>query len=119
MEKVVELQAMGTLDCEVGMGGVTKEGLDLEGERWSGRCVDGAVMAQEEMIGEHGIGCEQEMAGRNGSKMVGAFEQGRSSQSATGRTIADQEAGHIALDKALIEVGEEMAEAFVGPALLR
>ncbi len=35
---------------------------------------------------------------------------------AFGWTIADEEAGDVALDEALIEIGEEVREAHCGPA---
>ena len=75
-------------------------------------------VAQEETIGFDGVGGEQETADANGGEMVGSFHDGWSSMSPSGRTIANEKTGNVALDESLVEVREEMGETQTGEATL-
>src|SRR5436189_3715155 len=83
--------------------------LEPEGGAEGGVTTEG--MAKAEMIGLHGIWGEQETADGGDKEEVGAFEERRSGMATTGRTVADEEAGDVALDESLVEVGEQMGEA--------
>jgi hypothetical protein len=74
-------------------------------------------VAQEETVGLHRVGGEQEMADSKSGKVIGAFERRGSSMSASGMTVAEEEAGHVAFDELLIEVYQEMIEVSIGTSV--
>ena len=75
-------------------------------------------MAQQEVIGLDGVRGNEETANGDGGEVVGAFEDGGSGVSAFGGAVADEEAGDVVLDEALVEGGEVVAETVVGATLL-
>jgi hypothetical protein len=72
-------------------------------------------MTEEETIGLHGIGGKEKAADGGSGEEVGAFQNGWSGVATFGWAIADQEAGDVAFDEALVEVSEEVGEAHFGP----
>ena len=90
--------------------------LYLEREGWGEVGVAVLDVAEEEVIGLHWVMGKQEAADGDSGEVIGFFEDGGSGMAAFGGTIAQNEAGGVAFDEALVEVDEEMAETFVGPA---
>ena len=58
------------------------------------------------------------MAPGNVNEMVGAFENRWSGVATFGRAVADEEAGDVTFDEALVEIDEQMFEALIGPTLV-
>jgi hypothetical protein len=96
--------------------GVVREGLDLEDEGWGRGSVATQGVAEEEAVGQEGVVGEEEAADGGGEEVVGAFEDGGASVTATGGAVADEEAGDMLFDEAEVEIVEQMAEALVGSA---
>jgi hypothetical protein len=68
------------------------------------------------MIRLHGISGHEETTCGNTQEPFGAFEDGGTGEAAFGAAVAHDEAGDAAFEEVLIEVGEELAQALVGPA---
>jgi hypothetical protein len=62
-------------------------------------------VAQEETMGLEGIGGKQETADGDGVEVVGSFEDGWLGKTTFSMTVAGDEAGDVAFDKVLVEVG--------------
>jgi hypothetical protein len=117
--EVVGRKAMGTQDWKAGKIGSVGERLDVQGERWS-EGGDGAVgVTEEETVGVYGIGCEEQAALRDVFEVVTAFELGWAGVAETSGTVTNEDAGDVAFDHALVEVGEQTAEPLSSQALFR
>jgi hypothetical protein len=75
-------------------------------------------VAEQEVIGLEWVGGEEKMADGGSGEVVGFFERGGASATAFGGAVADQQAGDVAAKKRLVEVSEQVGEAFVGPAVV-
>jgi hypothetical protein len=118
LDEVFGFQAVGTKVGYKRNIGIVGPWLDLEYESGGEGGMGTLGVTQEEAIRLHGIRGEQQMAGSDGGEMVGAFEHGWPSMSATGRAVADEETGDVAFDEALVEIGQKTPEALVGPAVI-
>jgi hypothetical protein len=80
----------------------------------------GSVVAvnvgQQEMIRLHGISGHEETTCGNTQETFGTFEDGGTGEAAFGAAVAHDEAGDAAFYEVLIEIGEQLTEALVGPA---
>ena len=65
-------------------------------------------VTEEKTVWLEGVVGEEETAGGGREEVVGAFEGGGSGVAAFGWAIANEEAGDVALDEVLVEVGEQM-----------
>jgi hypothetical protein len=117
-DEVLSLQVVGSQDGYASEIGVSEQGANLERERWGEGGVATVGVGEQEAVGLHGIRGEQETTGGSREEMVGTFEHGRAGVPPFGRAIADQQAGDVAFDEALVEVDEQAAEPFVGATLL-
>ena len=117
-DKFLGLEGMGSLDGDVGKVGMVWQGLDVEFESWGkgGMTIEG--VAEEETIGLEWIGGKKQTADGNGGEVVGFFEGGGSGVTAFGTAMAGEETGDVTFDEMLVEIGEEMGEALVGPAVV-
>jgi hypothetical protein len=109
---------MGTKGGDVRKIRVERVGQYVEGERGSqgqGGVV-GVHVGEQEMIRLHGISCHEETACGDPLETFGTFEDGGTGEAAFGPTVAHDEAGDAAFEQVLIEIGEETAQASVGPA---
>jgi hypothetical protein len=114
VDEVFGDQGVGTQDTDVRKVGMVWQGLDAEDEgRGEGRVAIAGV-AQEKAVGLHGVGGKEETADGDGGEMVGLFKSGWSGLFALGPTMAGEEAGDVAFDKALVEIGEQVREVLVG-----
>ena len=75
-------------------------------------------VGKQEMIRLHGISGHQETACGNMQETFGAFEDGGTGEAAFGAAVAHDETGDAAFDQMLIEIGEQLTQALVGPAAL-
>jgi hypothetical protein len=105
-----------TLDRDVRNGSVCRERQNVEDESGSESRVAREGVAQEEAIGLEGVMSKQETTDSDGEEAPGAFEGRGSGVTAFSRTAANKQAGDVACDQALIEIGKQMGEALVGPA---
>ena len=99
-------------------GGILRVRQDLEGECGGEGGVAALGVAQEDAMGLEGVTREQETTGGEGEEVVGSFKDGWSGMTAFGATVANEYTGDIACDEALVEVGKELGEAPIGPALV-
>ena len=74
-------------------------------------------VAQEEAIGLHGIGREEQTTGGDGGEMIRTLKNGWSGVSPFGMTIAGDEAGNVVLNEELVEVCEQMTETLLCQAV--
>jgi hypothetical protein len=89
----------------------------LECEGWGEACIGRGDVGEQDAVGLEGITREEEVAGGDGVEVGTAFKDGRTSATAFGGTVADEEAGDVAFDEPLVEVDEQVVETFVGAAL--
>jgi hypothetical protein len=111
LDEVVGRQMVGAQYADVrkfGIGGLLMD-LENEGGVEGGVAIDG--LTEEKTFGLHGVLGQQKTTDGGGDEEVGAFEEGWSGMAAFGGTVADEEAGDVALDEALVEIGEQMGEA--------
>jgi hypothetical protein len=92
-------------------------GMDVECEGGSEVGVTIEVMTQEEMIGLHRVGCEEETTDSDVVEAVRAFKNGWTGVTSFGVTVAGDETGDIVFNEALVEGGEQPVEALVCPAV--
>ena len=104
VEEVAGSQVWGPGLVKWGMLGLW----DGEGSEFKcqGRCERAVVVfdvTEEKAIRVEGVVCEEETASGSGEEVFGAFEGGGSGVAAFGGTVADEEAGDVAFDEALVE----------------
>ena len=116
LDQVSGLQSVGSVESNIRSVWSERLRLDLEdeGRGKGGMTVDG--VAQEETIRLSGIRREQEAADSLSQEMVGSFQDGGFCMATFGGTVADEEAGDVALDELQVEICEEMGETHVGDA---
>ena len=112
------MQAVGTEAGDVRKVRVVRVGQYAEGKR--GGETQGRVVAvnvgEQEMIRLHGISCHEETTCGDTQEAFGAFQGGGTGEAAFGAAVAHDEAGDAAFETVLIEIGEQLTEALVGPA---
>jgi hypothetical protein len=79
-----------------------------------GRVV-GVNVGQEEMVRLHGISCHEQTTCSDCLETLGAFQDGGTGETAFGAAIAHDETGNAAFETVLIEIGEQLTQALVGP----
>jgi hypothetical protein len=117
-DEIMGSQPVGTQEREVREVGIGRGWLDFEREGWGESAVAARCVTQEKTVGQERIGSEQEATGGQDLEMIRAFKNRWPGVSTTGRTIADDEAGNVALGEAQLEIGEEVAQTLVSPAVL-
>ncbi len=116
--EIIGGQGVGTQESNVRKMGICRPWSDLERESWGEGSVGILVVGKEKVIRLEGVRGEEQTTGSDSNEMVGAFEESWSGVTTFGSAVADEEAGDVAFDEALVEIGEEMAETLVGPAVI-
>jgi hypothetical protein len=80
--------------------------------------MDTLDVGEQEGGGLHGVTGEQELAGCDREETPGAFEERGSGPTASGGAVTDKQAGETAFGQVLIEIGEQVSETLIGPALI-
>ena len=75
-------------------------------------------VAQEDVIGLHRVGSEQQTAGGDGEEVVRLFEGGGFGVTAFGATVAHEQSGDVVGEEVLVEVREQLAKMAIGIAVL-
>ena len=80
--------------------------------------MDTLGVSQQEAIRLHWIRCKQQTADGEREETLGAFEGRGSGMTAFGWTVANKQAGNVACNEMLIELGKQTPKTLVSPALV-
>ena len=118
VEEVSGLEGVSAKDGKVWKGRIMGMRGYVELERGNEGGVTTESVAEEDVVGLHGGGGQEDATGRVGGEVVGALQDGWAGVAAFGVTGTGDEAGDGVFDAVLVEIGEEVTETLVGPALV-